>query len=56
MVQGTLSPIQYRISQLLHRNLSSKQMPVTFSDHSKVLTIHKESDECIWLRFMIQHI
>ena len=28
----------------------------TFSNHSEILAIHKASRECVWLRFMIQHI
>ena len=29
---------------------------VILSNHSKILAIHEASRECIWLRFMIQHI
>ena len=28
----------------------------TSSNHSEILTIHEANCECIWLRFMIQHI
>ena len=31
-------------------------MVVISSNHSKILAIHKASRECIWLRFIIQHI
>ena len=31
-------------------------MVVTSSNHSKILTIHEASRECVWLRSMIQHI
>ena len=37
--------------------ISVKQtMVATSSNHSKILTIHEVSRECIWLRYMIQHI
>ncbi|GAV64027.1 hypothetical protein CFOL_v3_07545 [Cephalotus follicularis] len=36
---------------------STKQtMTTTSLNHSKILTIHEASRECIWLRSMIQHI
>ena len=36
---------------------SFKQIMVaTSSNHSKIIAIHEASDECIWLRSMIQHI
>jgi len=28
----------------------------TLSNHFEILTIHEANHECIWLRFMIQHI
>ena len=31
-------------------------MVVTSTNHSEILTTHKASCECIWLRSMIQHI
>ncbi|GAV57015.1 hypothetical protein CFOL_v3_00554 [Cephalotus follicularis] len=36
---------------------SKKQtMTATSSNHSEILAIHEASQECIWLRSMIQHI
>ena len=31
-------------------------MVATSSNHSEIITIHKASHECIWLRLMIQHL
>ena len=31
-------------------------MVATSSNHSEILAIHEASRECIWLRYMIQHI
>ena len=31
-------------------------MMTTSSNHSEILTMHEDSQECIWLRSMIQHI
>lgn len=31
-------------------------MIVTFSNHSKIFSIHEARHECVWLRSMIQHI
>ena len=31
-------------------------MKVVSSNHSEILVIHETSHECIWLRYMIQHI
>jgi hypothetical protein len=28
----------------------------TSSNHSEIIAIHKASQECIWLRLLIQHI
>ena len=33
-----------------------QSMVATSSNHLEILTIHEASHECIWLRFMIQHI
>jgi len=33
-----------------------QSMVATSSNHSEILAIHEASRECIWLRFMIQHI
>ena len=31
-------------------------MVATSSNHSEILVIHDASRECVWLRWMIQHI
>ena len=31
-------------------------MVATSSNHSEILAVHEASRECVWLRFMIQHI
>ena len=31
-------------------------MVATSSNHSEILVIHEASRECVWLRWMIQHI
>jgi len=33
-----------------------QSMVTTLSDYFEILVIHEASRECIWLRFMIQHI
>ena len=36
--------------------LVKETMVPTSSNHSEILTMHETSRECVWLRFMIQHI
>ena len=36
--------------------LQNEMLIATYSNHSKIITIHEASYECIWLRLVIQHI